>query len=485
MSYPSAARRVKMRYVTSLILRYLTLAALLFVTSGAAAQSTLPDEGLSLTLPQARELAAYAIQNDQPELALQIADGLLQADTRDNFAHYVTAVANAQLNRPAESRRAAARAYRFSKPGPDRLRAAELAAQMAYAENRTTLAQLWLRRTAIHTTRDDDEERLARDYQELRRQNPWSFSLRTDVRPSDNVNNGADSAVNTINGIPDSGTIAPRARALSGVIAALDFSTAYRLRLTETNATSVGARLYFSRITLSDSAREDAPDVSGSDFASEYAELSLRHSFAVGPPEDRGWASITGAFGESRYGGERNFRFVRADGLRGWRLSEATTLRATFLAENRFDARSLANESLILSAGIDFARILPSGDRFSLAFALRDTDAEVINGTYRSATLRARYFFAKPVGPAKISIGTSFGRADYPSVVAGIDQNDEFFNAPRDDRTYAADILFFFEDYDYAGFAPTLRLSAERTKSNISLYSSRQLSISLGIQSKF
>ena len=47
------------------------------------------------------------------------------------------------------------------------------------------------------------------------------------------------------------------------------------------------------------------------------------------------------------------------------------------------------------------------------------------------------------------------------------------------------DVTLFFEDYDYAGFAPTVRISAGRRSSNFSMFSSSEFSVSLGIRSKF
>ena len=42
-----------------------------------------------------------------------------------------------------------------------------------------------------------------------------------------------------------------------------------------------------------------------------------------------------------------------------------------------------------------------------------------------------------------------------------------------------------FDQLDYAGFAPMLRLRAGRKSSNDSRYDIRELSVSLGIESKF
>ena len=100
-----------------------------------------------LSLGQAREVAVRALHAGDTHLAIQIASGLLHANPKDPMAHYILALAYADLSKPARARKHASRAYRLSEPGPDRFRTAELAARMAFAEERLSLTQLWLRRT--------------------------------------------------------------------------------------------------------------------------------------------------------------------------------------------------------------------------------------------------------------------------------------------------------------------------------------------------
>lgn len=453
-----------------------------FFGTGAFAQTS--DDSVSLSLPQAREVAAHALKNNQPELALRLSSGLVQANPRDGVGHYMMALAYARLNEPAKGRKAAARAYRFSEPGPDRLSAAQLAARLAYEENRPTLAQIWLRRTAIHARTERDEQLLARDYQALRRQNPLFFSIRTDIRPSNNVNNGADSTLNIINGIPDQGFIPASSQALSGVIASLDTSLGYTLRVTQNSRTTLAGRLYLSRVRLSDGDKARA-GVGNSDYASGYSELSLAHGFRVGRGGQAGTAGVEVAFGESRYGGRRNFLLARMGGHRKWKLSGSTSLQTNLLAERRYQARVISNNTDIFGVGASLVHRLANGDRLSASMNLRDSDAEFMNGTYRSVSLRTTYSFGKRLGPARVTAGLGLGYSDYPLVRAGYDPFRIPIDVPRNDTSVHGDVTFFFEDLDYAGFAPTLRVRAGRTKSNISAYSSRELSVSLGITSKF
>lgn len=470
----------------------LGLAALIFsLSSGqmAGAQSSEPaGETAEIGLDQARQLAIYALRNGDPGLAIQVSKGLLQADPRDPWAYFVIAQAHAGLSQPNLARRASARAYRFSDDDGSRFQAAQLAARMAYREGKPSLAQVWLRRTALYAPSEREELAVARDYRALRAINPWSFRLRMDARPSNNVNNGSDTALNIIDGVPDGGTTPAAGRALSGVIGSVDLASTYRLRADATSATSIGGRLYMQRVALSNAAKDllasapGATPVRNSDYASTYGEISLRHGFAVGDRQRGGTAAVELAIGESWYGQERSYRFARLQGERRWRTGDGRTdITLIALAEERTKARYTANQASILGLGAKVKHKLESGDSVGVTLALRDTDAISINGTFSSASLRTTYSFAKPLGPAKVSAGLLVGYSDYPAYIFSLQTGP----VGRRDKSIYADVSLFFDTYDYAGFAPLLRFRAGKKFSNFSRFETRELSISLSVQSKF
>lgn len=444
-------------------------------------QAQAPVETHELSLSQARELAVLALQSGDPGLAIQISKGLLKANPRDPFAYHVIAQAHASLRQPNLSRRAAARAYRYSDTTAAQFQTAQLAARMAYAEGKPTLAQIWLRRTAIHAPTEQAERLVARDYRVLRSQNPWAFRLRTDLRPSSNVNNGADTALQIIDGVPVTGFLSPTAQALSGVIGVLDVSSTYRLHADKTSSTSLGGRLYVQRVALSSASRSKAPLAHNSDFSSTYAELSLRHGFIVGAPGSGGSAAVNLAVGESWYAGRRSYRFGRLGADRTWQLDKGRTrLHLNAVAEGRTRVRYASNDARILGVGAELGRKLGNGDKVTVTMALRDTKAKHINGTFSSASMRTSYAFGKAIGPARVSAGLVLGYSDYPSY-------QTFVRAPggRQDKSVYGDLSLFFDNYDYAGFAPMLRFRSGRKTSNISRFATRDMSVSLSVESKF
>jgi len=468
---------VPIRSAINPFLRFASCAFLLLVATAGAATETLH----TLTLVQARAIAVQALQAGRPELTLQLADGLLRADPRDPFTHYLMAHAHARQNEPSAARKSAARAYRFSSEHGDKFEAAQLAAQLSYAEEKPTLTQLWLRRSAIHAPNEKMEQVVARDFRKVRAANPWAFRIRGDLRPSSNVNNGADTALQIIDGVPVTGFLSGTAQALSGLIGSLDVATTYRLQSSPQSATSVGGRLYIQRVALSSEAQQLAPTARNSDYATTYAELSVRHGFAVGQPGRGGAAWVDLAAGRAWSGDASNYSFARLSGERSWRLRGGQRLRINALVEDRFDSRYATNDAQVFGLGAQLMQPLQNGDQVTFTLALRDSNASHFNGTYMSGSVRTNYAFDQPVGGMRFNAGLVLGYSDYPVYQSGL------FIVPggRQDKSVYGDFGILFERYDYAGFAPMLRLRAGRKSSNDSRFDIQELSVSLGIESKF
>ncbi|MFS4580243.1 hypothetical protein [Phaeobacter sp. C3_T13_0] len=465
-----------------------TLAML--VAPPLAAAEPIPEQHLSLE--QGRLLAVHSLGTGKPELTLDLTRALLRADRRDHLAWYLRAAAQARLKTPGAGRRSAARAYRFSPDSAGKFRAAQLAARLSVQDERPTLAQIWLRRTAIHAPDDVSEKRIAADYKILRRINPWSFQLRGELKPSNNVNNGADSTLEVIDGVPTLGRFGPRSVALEGTVGVLDMSLSRRLHESRYSLTTLSLRGYVQRVALSSDAKAKAATLAqqsrtsvprNSEFGSTYAELNLTHAFAIGAPERKSSAAIGISFGSAWYGGDKSYDLIKLTARRSWQLSARTGLTVHGMAEQRLDPRGPSQDGEVFGLGARVNRKLQNGDQIDVSVALRDIRSGHVNTSNRTATLRLGYQFAKPLGPAKVSTGLILGRSDYPQFIAGFPARH--LPDGREDTSLYADVNLFFEDYDYAGFAPTLRLRAGKKDSNHSRFQSRELSLSLGIQSKF
>ncbi|WP_165759826.1 tetratricopeptide repeat protein [Falsiruegeria litorea] len=448
---------------------------------GAFSEAQAEETSHTLTLDQAFRTAIEALRTGQPTVTVALTHGLLKANPKDPVLHYLQAQAYARMNEPEEGRQAAALAYRNSKDQDSLFQSAQLAARLSLQAGRPTMAQFWLRRTAVHAPNEEAEKLIAADYKQLRRINPWAFRIRAEIKPTDNVNNGADTALQIIDGVPVVGQLSGSAQALSGAFGIVDVTTAYRLRQSAESMTSVGGRLYVQRVSLSSEAKALAPNVTGSQFASTYGEVSVRHAMIVGPAENLGSAAVDVATGTSWFGGERSYNFARLGGERTWRMAGGAQLRLNALVETRFAERYGSNDANILGIGAQYVRPVGSGNRISISMAYRDSRARWFMGTYRSASVRVAYDLGQAIGPAKLSAGLVLGYSDYPNYAVSI------FTVPggRQDKSIYGDLSLFFDEYDYAGFAPMLRVRTGKKDSNVSRFDIREFSVSLGIESKF
>lgn len=371
---------------------------------------------------------------------------------------------------------------------------AQLASRLAFQGGSPTLSQYWLRRTAIYAPDDKAEKLIAKDYETLRRINPWAFRLSGGVKPSSNVNNGSDTSISIIDGVPETGSLLnPRSIALSGLVSTIDTSLGRRLRQSSTSETRLSGRLHLQRVALSPSAKSEAaaivaarpglPMPRNSDFASTYAELSLSHAFATGAPGSGGSARLALTAATSWYGGEKSYDLIKSSASRSWQLSQSNRISIFGSAEDRLNPRSAGYDANVYSLGASFSRTLFGGNVLNFTLGLRDNRSKFVNTTYKTATFRIGYDFEKPFGPAKVSSGLILGQSEYSAFLNPIE--GALLPKGRQDQSLYADLNLFFEDYDYAGFAPMMRVRAGKRMSNLSLYAGTEFSVSLGIESKF
>ena len=453
------------------------LLALVFASAGFSSWAG-PDTSVTLTLDQARAAAAQALEAGRPGDALTLARGLAAALPHDPLPHFVIASAHAQAGQPRDGRRAAARAFRLSKSPDHRFQAGQMAARLAVAEDRHSIAQYWLRRSANNAPTAEARKIVARDFRTVRALNPWRVSLDGGLRPSSNVNNGSEEALQVIDGVPVTGFLSPAAQALSGVIATANLSVSYRLRATANSATLLTAQYYMKRVRLSGDARAQAPTASNSMFSADHLSFGLRHAFAV--PQN-GSAALSVSAGASRSGDRPTYQFARIGGSRSWAVAEHGQITLSAEAEERFSQRGTRYDARALNVALTYGRALENGDRLSLRFGMRDTSAAHFNDTGRTFSLRTSYAFKDAFGPVRVSAGLTLGHSDRPHYRSG------FIAVPggRQDTSLYADVNLMFEQIDYAGFSPSLRLRAGRTKSNDSRFTTREVSVAFGIESNF
>lgn len=432
---------------------------------------------VSMGIAEARQIAAASLAQGQPQLAAQIATGLLQRDPSDAYAHFVLARAFQQMQQPKLARRQAALAYRHADTGLGRYQASQLAATLAVELAQPGMAQIWLRRSWNHAPDDRAREVLKRDYRVLRALNPWNVQLRLSMAPSDNVNNGAEDPYAVIAGVPWVGVLSGDAMALSGLKMTGDLSLGYRFTQTDHSQTRVTGRLYLSRVALSADARAQAPTAENSDFAYTKAELGLEHRRSLG--KEAGLLSAELTLSRQWYGGQPLQNSLRIEGARVVPLAPGKQVQLSLAAERSQPERGAPVTEMDLRASVSAK--LSGGGTFSYGASLQLADSLYVNARRQRATGFVAWGLPRPIGPAKVSLSLGGTVADYPDYRVGP------FVVPggRQDHMLFGSADFVFENLDYAGFVPSLKVQAQKTRSNVSRFETNEFSVSLGIVSRF
>lgn len=440
---------------------------------------TAGEDSKTLTLDEARQVAAQALRVGKPELARTLAMGLVKADPKDAFAYGVLAAAHSSMENPDLARAAARLSYKYSTSKDQSFAAARTAGRVAYQQERFTASQLWLRRAALHASNDRKTELLGREYAQVRAANPLGLRFNLSIAPSDNVNNGSDATLLIVDGEPQpGGTIANSSRALSGVVATANANLTYRLKRTRTSQTSVTARAYTRRVALSSASRAAAPSVTNSELGSSLAEVGLRHRFVLN--KKGGVMALSGSMGRAWSAGTSRYSFGKLQVNPTFKLSPTTTLSLNGSVEKRWSTIDPINDQTVTQMRAMISHKLAKGDRISFGLNVLDMNSDARNGAYQSGNLTLNYSFGKKIGPMKLSAGLTVGYTDF-----------DIYGLPvplpngRQDLSLYGDVTMIFTDYDVAGFAPTVRLRTGRKSSNVSRFETREVSVSLGIQSKF
>ena len=450
--------------------------ALAFVALPAHAET--PRDAVELTLPQARQLALKLAISGESEQAEAMARALLQTNPMDDAAWFALATAWREQGDLDRARRGAARAFRYTDDGLKRTQAAGLAARSALEDQRYMLAQYWLRRGAHVAPNHALRQRVARDFANVRAQTPLGVRLRFSLAPSSNLNGGAQSYLNEIDGISAVGVLSGGALALSGLDARTTVELSYRLSDTQRAQTKAHSLIYLRSVRLSDEARSIAPAMTNKDLSLQVFEAGLSRTWRLGA----GSASLhlRGDLGKVQSAGEPYFSYHRLTVKGTGRLTEAVTHQVRLSRELRNPADGSRHDVLHSVEGA-LTWSLPRNDALEVSLRRGFIDDGLTSRDGFSDSLALRYQRGQPVAGVNIGIDLAAGRSEYPDYAVGV----ILVPGGRQDKTLSATLHMDFTSLGYMGFAPRLSLRAYETKSNVSRFETDGLSLTLGFRSAF
>ncbi|KIC50762.1 tetratricopeptide repeat protein [Tateyamaria sp. ANG-S1] len=438
--------------------------------------------------PQAlRVAAAEALRVGQARQALRFSTALTQRDTSDHTAWMLKSQALRDVGDFREAIHAARTAWSLSEKDEDRFAAAMIMAQALSSDGKRTRAQLWLRRAGQHAP-TANHEALAKDrFRYVQSRNPWRTDLSFTLAPTSNVNNGSSKEttqpgyalaeiIEVLLGVPVeqvATALDGDAQALSGLEYGVNGTTRYRFRQTDQVAQDVFFRGSYRTYVLSDSARRQAPNSSGSDFAVGSAEIGYAFTHIASDGKARN--SLAFSVGQSWFGGEENSSFATANVGRITRLNERTHLRLSANLREVVGQQTADETRIGVSAGV--IRSLSNGARLDLSIGVAETTSPVEPAEFEEFSLSAGYSPAKKIMGTKFNFGVTAQMRDYDV--------SPFDRAGREDLSIFATATATFTNVDYYGFNPTVTLRGRATGSNINRYDVNQVTLGVGISSSF
>lgn len=445
----------------------LLASAVLAVPSGAG------ETAVELTPTQAYNVAIKALSTGQPETALALADVLLERDPANAKALILKANAARLLGRFDEAATVARTAWRASETDDDKYASAMIAAQALSSAGKKTRAQLWLRR-AVDVAPDGETRALAvRDFRFVRARNPWATELSFNIAPSSNINNGSARETTQLYGLPFEFQLSEAAQALEGVEYSAGVGARYRMYQGSSFAHDAVFQFNYRTYSLSSDAKARAPGVSGSDFA--FTQAAIGYIFRNRPEGGLGPYTLNATAGQSWYGGAEYFSYVRLGGTQRIRLGDRTSLSFSGSGERQFGAASSDADSL--RGEVRLVRQLNSLGAIGLSLGHTDSRSDTDVSEFTEWRTGVDFSLEKPIAGAQVSFGLDWRQRDFP--------RSRYDPSGRVDRELSARIDMVFTKIDRFGFNPVLSVQSSWTDSNIGLYDSDKVGVSLGIRSAF
>ena len=425
-----------------------------------------------LSPKEARVFAAQLGKNGQFRAMREVALGLLKADPKDFAALLLLSRAQSELGQHGAAIRNGKRAWAVADDDTQRFAASYAVAQGLNADKRLTEGQFWLRRAAQYAPDERLGEVAQSEFQKMRRRNPLQVELRFSAKPSNNVNNGTREAWSPdgigLVFVPTGGLLP-----LSGTEIASGVTLNYTLAEGAKSRTRLGFELDHRTYALSSEAKRTAPGVRGDDFAFTSATLRLRRDQAV---SDKTVLNYGVSAGRLWYGGDPLSDFARLEAGALHRLGTADSLQIIASAEvhNGHDRRR--DSQMWQLTGV-WHHKLGNGDRLQMSLGGLVSQSDDVTMDYRQVQAGISYRKAKPLAGMGLEFGLNISH-----------RRHDVFAFSADGQTGGearAHIAARLENLDYYGFVPVLKLEAAKRTSNIPLYESESLGLSLGVRSAF
>ncbi|MFT5631751.1 MAG: hypothetical protein ACI9HB_002935 [Gammaproteobacteria bacterium] len=449
-------------------------AILLSMSSPVLAQDFAGD---ALSPQQFYNLGQALMRDGEPQGAANVADALLQRKSDDPAALILRAEAAIALGDFSGAARFARTAYYTQTSGVQKFAAARLVALAQSQLAQDSRAQLWLRRARQYAPNAQTAKSVADDYRFLRDRNPWSSSLRFGVTPSSNVNGGSskDSGIMLLGpfGLGLS-VFSEDAKALSGLAVSAGGNTSYRLAASNTAATFLTASADIRTYALSQSAKEQAPNVSGRDYSDATLAFGVRHRQilrAGAQPTDFSLKT-----GRTWYGGDPYTHFAEGSVAQSFTIDSDNRLSASLSARRSV---SLTDDEPVSTVSLNtrWQRNLQNNDRLSFGIDFKRAKSDTPDSDYTAISYSANYDFADSFAGMRFGFGLNAETRDYGAT--------RYHIIPREDQSIALSMSVEFTNLEFYGFRPVMNARIKRDQSNVDRFDRDYGSLGFDLRSSF
>jgi Surface lipoprotein assembly modifier len=438
-------------------------------------------ETVKLSPDQLKAAAIQDLRFGQPQRALAYSDALLHRDKTDVMSHLIRARALRDLQHYGEARTAAKTAWALSDSAAERYSSSRTMAQILSSQGHRTRAQWWLRRAVEHAPDERTARQAIGDFRYVKARNPWLARISFSITPDSNINNGSSERSSFLNyrlseiivGQPVDYQLPGTARALSGIEYSLGLTTRYRFAESRTQAHDIIFTADVRHYTLSSNAKALAPDAEGNDFA--FASYTLGYGHKRINLDRRGELRAVFDIGQSWYGGDEYARFARLSLGQSYKLHSGNRVNLRISGEKQDGITR--SDSDTVRTDFSYTHRLQNGALLWTNVTGAFATSPLALDEFHELGLRAQLTLPKKVAGATMHLGLWARKRSY-------DFSPHHRDGRREDRVQA-DLTMVFNKVDYYGFNPTMRVTASKTDSNISLYDAKRFGVNFGIQSAF
>lgn len=449
----------------------------IFLTTAPVEAETLRQLGPE----EMRQEAILALRAGESQHAYSFSSALLQRDPDDYHSLIIHSRAARNLGKYDEAKQSAKAAWSLAQTDEQKFASSMIMAQALASNDQRTWAQLWLRRAVEHAPNEQLARRAIQDFKYVRARNPWLTRFSFSITPDSNINNGSSERSSFLNyrlsellyGQQVEYQLGGSARALSGIEYAFRLTTRYRFRETPTRAHDLIFTTDIRHYTLSSEAKQIAPGAEGNDFA--FASYTFGYGHRGINFDRRGEYRLLVDLGQSWYGGDEYARFARLSVGQSYILQNRHRVNFRVAAEKQKGITR--SDSDTYRADFSYTFPLSNGSLIWTNLTGAQSNSNVAFDEFREVALRAQITFAKPLFGATAQFGVWLRNRNYDVSLHSRDGR-------REDRIQA-DFTVIFDQIDYYGFNPTMRVTASKTDSNISLYDAKRFGVNFGIQSAF